>query len=68
MPIASANFQPQQAVGLLSFDAARGKVVVAEERFRVKGVLNAKLLGQLTPIEMEDDQHFLIRIHEKKPE
>ncbi len=68
MAISSANFQPQQAVGLLSFDAARGKVVVAEERFRVKGILNAKLLGQLTPIEMEDDQHFLIRIHEKKPE
>jgi hypothetical protein len=65
MQITAANFQPQQAVGLLSFDAARGKVVVAEERFRVKGVLTASILGQQTAIEMEEDQHFLIRILEK---
>jgi hypothetical protein len=68
MQISGANFQPQQAGGLISFDAVRGKVVVAEERFRVKGVLNAMLLGQPTPIELDEDQHFLIRIHEKKPD
>jgi hypothetical protein len=68
MQISSASFQPQQAEGLLSFDTARGRVVAAQERFRVKGALTAKLLGQPTALELEEDQQFLIRIHEREPE
>ena len=45
MKITGAQFQPQEARGVIAFDAARGKVVSAEERFRVKGVLNGNLLG-----------------------
>lgn len=67
LTVNGANFQPQEAGGLLFFDAVKGKVVAAEERFRVKGVINANLLGQNTLIEIEEDQHFLIRIHDKLP-
>lgn len=67
MKVNNANFQPQQAEGQLLFDSARGKVVSAEERFRVRGVLNANLLGQNTLVEIDEDQHFLIRIHDKMP-
>ena len=67
MTVNGANFQAQEAGGVLLFDAAKGKVVSAEERFRVKGVINANLLGQNTTIEIEENQHFLIRIHDKLP-
>jgi hypothetical protein len=65
LKVNGANFQPQQAEGMLLFDAARGKVVAAEERFRVRGIVNASLLGSNTPIEIFEDQHFQIRIHDK---
>jgi len=65
MQIKGVQFQAPDAGGILLFDPVRGKVVAAEERFRVKGVLNTSLLGQNTAIEIDEDQHFLIRIHEK---
>jgi hypothetical protein len=65
LTVQSADFKSPQAVGTLFFDAVKGKVVAAEERFRVAGVLNASLLGQNTPIEIVEDQHFLIRIGDK---
>jgi len=65
LTVQSADFKSPQSGGTLFFDAVKGKVVAAEERFRVTGVLNASLLGQNTPIEIDEDQHFLIRIHEK---
>ncbi|MSQ96106.1 MAG: hypothetical protein EXR98_16345 [Gemmataceae bacterium] len=65
MKINGAQFQPQQAEGTILFDAAKGRVVAAEERFRVRGVINTNLLGQNTLLEIDEDQHFLIRIHEK---
>jgi hypothetical protein len=68
MTVNSANFQTQEAGGVLLFDAARGKVVAAEERFRVNGVVNARLLGQNTLLEISEDQHFLIRLHDKNPD
>ena len=67
MTFNGANFQAQETGGVLLFDAVRGKVVAAEERFRVKGLVNANLLGQNTPIEIHEDQYFLIRIHDKMP-
>lgn len=60
-----ATFQPPFAEGMLLFDAVKGKVVAAEERFRVRGVVNINLLGQNTPIEIDEDQYFMIRIHDK---
>jgi hypothetical protein len=65
MAINSAKFQPPVAEGVLVFDAARGRVIAAEERFRVKGFINVNLLGQNTGIEIDEDQHFAIRIHDK---
>ena len=65
MKINNANFQTQQAEGVLFFDSVRGRVTYAEERFRVKGFINANLLGQNTMVEIDEDQHFLIRIHDK---
>jgi len=65
LTVQSADFKSPQSGGTLFFDAVKGKVVAAEERFRVTGVLNASLLGQNTPIEIDEDQHFLIRIHDK---
>ena len=65
LKVNGANFQIQQAEGMLLFDSARGKVVAAEERFRVRGFINANLLGQNTQVEIEEDQHFAIRIHDE---
>ncbi len=62
MKINGAQFQPQQAEGAILFDADRGRVIEAQERFRVRGVVNTNLLGQNTLLEIDEDQHFLIRI------
>ena len=67
MKINGANFQPQQAGGELLFDSARGRVIAAQETFRVKGLLNANVLGQNTLVEIDEEQHFMIRIHDKTP-
>ena len=60
--IAKAAFQAQEAGGAIYFDADQGKVTAAEERFRVRGVLNIVLLGQNTPVELEEEQTFRIRM------
>jgi hypothetical protein len=65
MAVNGANFQAPVAGGYLVFDAAKGRVIAAEERFRVKGFINVNLLGQNTGVEIDEDQHFAIRIHEK---
>jgi hypothetical protein len=65
LKVAGANFQPPLAEGVLLFDAAKGRVIAAEERFRVRGIIQLPILGQNTPVEIEEDQHFAIRIHEK---
>ena len=45
----------------------QGRVVRAEERFPVKGSLTIGLLGQETPLELDESQHFLVRILDEKP-
>jgi hypothetical protein len=65
MAVNGANFQAPAAGGVILFDANRGRVIAAEERFRVKGAINVNLLGQNTGVEIDEDQHFLIRIHDK---
>lgn len=67
MTIQNAQFNPPQGSGFLLFDSRRGRVIAAEERFRVQGVLTANILGQATRIEIDEDQHFAIRIHDKHP-
>jgi hypothetical protein len=65
MKINGATFQPPQAEGMLLFDSVKGRTVAAEERFRVRGLISVNLFGQNTQIEVEEDQHFQIRIHDK---
>jgi hypothetical protein len=67
MKVNAADFKPQLANGMLRFDAAKGRVVYAEEVFHVRGVLNANLLGQNQIVEIDEQQHFVIRIHDKLP-
>jgi hypothetical protein len=62
LPIQGARFQAQEAGGVLYFDSARGRVRTAEERFRVRGVLDLQILGQNTPLEIDEEQTFQIRI------
>jgi hypothetical protein len=67
LPIANATFKPQVAGGLILFDAERGKVVEAQERFHVRGRLILNLLGQKSPVDIDEDQLFHIRIWERDP-
>lgn len=67
MTVQNAQFNPPQGSGFLLFDSRRGRVIAAEERFRVQGILTANILGQATRIEIDEDQHFAIRIHDKHP-
>jgi hypothetical protein len=62
LPINGARFQAQEAGGVLYFDPARGRVLAAEERFHVRGVLALQILGQNTPLEIDEEQTFQIRI------
>jgi len=64
--VGKAAFQAQAAHGNIYFDADQGKVLSAEERFHVKGVLEINLLGQKTPVEMEEQQTFTLRLFGQK--
>jgi hypothetical protein len=64
--IGKAAFQTQTAHGNIYFDADQGKVLSAEELFHVRGVLEINLLGQKTPVEMEEQQTFKLRIFSQK--
>jgi len=65
--IANAAFKHQEAGGMIYFDSDKGRVSRAEERFHVKGTMTIELLGQNTPVELEEDQTFHIRIFAQKP-
>jgi hypothetical protein len=67
LPINNAVFKPQIAGGMIHFDAERGKVLEAQERFHVRGRLTLNLLGQNSPVEIDEDQLFYIRIWERDP-
>ncbi len=60
--IAGAAFQPREAVGSIVFDSERGRVVSGQERFAVAGRINIVLLGQQSPVEIEEEQTFQFRI------
>lgn len=65
--INGAAFQPLQAKGSLLFDSEKGKVVALEEFFTVRGALNIGLLGINTPVLIEEEQAFQVKIFEQKP-
>ena len=66
LPIANPRFQPPQAGGVLFFDAERGRVVTAEERFVVRGGFTLSVLGQAIAVEVAEDQLFQIRVLDAK--
>jgi hypothetical protein len=65
--VSRADFKHQEAGGSIEFDNAKRRVVKAEEHFPVKGNLTIGLLGQETPVELEETQDFRIRIFETRP-
>ncbi len=67
MRFANAAFQARQAGGAIVFDADKGKVIEARERFLVRGRLSLLLLGQNTPVAIEEDQVFHVRILDSLP-
>src|SRR5262249_39179223 len=66
--ITGAAFKPQTAAGVIFYDADRDKVVAAEERFHVKGLLAVSALGVNVDIEMDEAQIFRLRVLDKKPQ
>jgi len=65
--ISRADFKHREAGGSIEFDNAKGRVVKAEEHFPVKGSLTMGLLGQDTPVALEETQDFRVRILEATP-
>jgi hypothetical protein len=65
--VQKADFKPLTAEGAILFDADKGKVAAAEESFRVRGSLVVSVAGTEAAIEMDETQHFLLRILEQKP-
>jgi len=65
--IVDAAFKHQEAGGTIYFDSDQKRVSRAEERFHVKGTMAIELLGKNTPVELEEDQTFRIRIFQQKP-
>jgi len=65
--VANAVFRPIQAGGTIIFDADKGRVVEAQERFQVRGRISISLLGQNTLVDLEEDQLFFVRILDRDP-
>jgi hypothetical protein len=65
--VARSEFRLLPSGGSIAFDAARGRVAAAEERFRVRGVLAVMALGVTSVVEMEESQQFQLRILDAKP-
>jgi hypothetical protein len=65
LQVAGAQFQPPQARGDVYYDFQRAKVVGAEERFHVRGQIQLTLLGQNTPVEIDEEQTFRLQILER---
>lgn len=64
--IVRADFKHQQAGGTIVFNSAKGRVVQADERFPVKGNLTIGLLGQESPLDLDETQAFRIRISDTR--
>jgi hypothetical protein len=65
--IGRSDFRIQTARGAIGFDPQRGRVVLAEERFHVRGALAVSALGVDTLVEMDEAQLFRLRLHDRNP-
>jgi hypothetical protein len=65
--VGRADFRIKTAAGAIAFDADRGRVSHAEERFHVRGVLAVSALGVETAVEMDEMQIFQLRHHDRNP-
>jgi hypothetical protein len=65
--VSKADFRLQAGGGSIAFDPARGRVAAAEERFHVRGVLEARALGATSAVEVEEVQHFRVRVLDRLP-
>jgi hypothetical protein len=65
--IIRADFRAHTARGAIAYDANRGRVSAAEERFGVKGVLGVTALGLEGNVEMDEVQLFQLRPHDRNP-
>jgi hypothetical protein len=65
--VQKADFKPQAAGGAILYHAAKGRVAAAEETFRVLGVLTLSVAGMEATVEMDEAQHFRLRVLEQKP-
>jgi hypothetical protein len=65
--IGKSRFQIQTARGVIAYQADRGQVAAAEERFHVRGVLAVSFLGAESAVQMDEMQIFQLRIVDKNP-
>jgi hypothetical protein len=65
--VAASNFKHQEAGGMVYFDLEKGRVVGAEERFHVKGLLNIAAAGQNAPVEVDEEQAFRVIVYDRNP-
>ncbi len=65
--VGKADFRLLTARGAIGFDPERGRVILAEERFHVRGVLAVTALGVETAVEMDEAQLFQLRLHDRNP-
>jgi hypothetical protein len=66
--ITRAAFKPQTAAGVVLYDTRKSRVVAAEERFHVKGLLAVSALGTNVDIDMDEAQYIQVRLSDQKPE
>ncbi len=67
LQITSASFQALASRGLIDYDGAQAKAVAAEECFHVRGRLTMMLLGQATPVDIDEEQTFQLKLFDRLP-
>jgi hypothetical protein len=63
-----AGFRLVAGGGSIAYDRSRDRVTAAEERFQVRGLLEASALGVTVPVGMEEVQVFQLRLLDKMPD
>ncbi len=65
--ISSARFETQQAGGTIHFDPKLGRVVMAQEMFRTRGLLETQVLGQASRVQVDEQQRMVVRLFDQNP-
>jgi hypothetical protein len=65
--IGRADFRVHTARGAIAYDANRGLVSAAEERFGVRGTLGVAALGLESAVDMDEVQLFQLRVLDHNP-